>query len=120
MWVQRKHYEELFQIAVEHGNAALAHASVDRELRARIAATDVTCDWLRIRCTQLEKERAQLILQYTGVRIETPNLVPAPKEPTISEVLNEMTLFEGVDDDTAKKLGISHNPDGTLSYSHKA
>jgi len=119
MWIRRQQYDDLLAHAFRREASEGHREAVERELRARIAATDVTCDWLRIRCTQLEKERAQMILQYTGVKIEVPVLALAP-EQTTPEILNEAVLFEDVGDEIAKKLGITYNTDGTIAYTRKA
>lgn len=119
MWIKRDQYDALLQHAFARTSVELQTAAVEKELRARIAATDVTLDWLRIRCTQLEKERAKMIETYTGVKIDVPVLERAP-EQTTPEILNEAAMFDDVGDEISKKLGISHNPDGTISYTRKA
>lgn len=113
MWIDRKFYEHF----------RLDWANVSGELTAlksRFAAQDTMVDWFRIRLTQLERERAQLIFNYTGVKIETPSFVPKVEEPVTETILNEATAFDDVGDEVAKRLGIEWAPDGTLSYSKKA
>ena len=111
MWVSR----ELFVSLI--GKESVARGEL-AALQTRFAAQDAMCDWFRVRLTQLEKERAQMILKYTGVAIETPVFAKEEKQP-IDQVLAEVSTFDDVGDEIAARLGISHNLDGTLSYSKK-
>ena len=119
MWIRRSEYARL----LEHAFATTAEIQrsgvIEQELRARIAATDVTLDWLRIRCTQLERERATMIERYTGVKIDVPVIARAP-EQTTPEILNEAAMFDDVGDEVARQLGIGWKLDGTIDYSKKS
>jgi len=77
-------------------------------------------DWFRIRLTQLEKERAQMILRYTGVAIESPVFAKEPEKSPLDQVLGEVSTFDDVGDEIAAKLGIGWKPDGSLEYTRKA
>lgn len=112
MWIDRATFMGLVQGEAKSRGELAA-------LQTRFASQDAMCDWFRIRLTQLEKERAQMIKQYTGVIIETPVFAKEDKAP-IEQVLSEVSTFDDVGDDIAKRLGIGHNPDGTVNYSKKA
>ena len=113
MWISR----ELFIGLVEKESKARGELAA---LQTRFAAQDSMVDWFRIRLTQLEKERAQMILTYTGVAIASPVFAKEPEKPAIDQVLGEVATFDDVGDEVAARLGISHNPDGTLNYTKKA
>ena len=113
MWISR----ELFIGLVEKESKARGELAA---LQTRFAAQDSMVDWFRIRLTQLEKERAQMILTYTGVAISSPVFAKEPEKPAIDQVLGEVSTFDDVGDEVAARLGIGHNPDGTLNYSRKA
>lgn len=114
MWVNRLVWESL--------NARLTSAeAVKTTQEHHNRALEVSCDWLRVRLTQLEHERAQLIYQLLGIKVPVPEIVPAPPSRITSEsILNSVPSFEDIGDAMAIKLGISHNPDGTLRYSPPA
>ena len=113
MWIERKLFMDLIQKeSVARGELAA--------LQTRFAAQDSMVDWFRIRLTQLEKERAQMILKYTGVAIETPVFAKEPEQTPLDQVLGEVSTFDDVGDEIAKRLGIGWRPDGTLDYSQKA
>jgi hypothetical protein len=111
MWISR----ELFVSLISRESTARGELAA---LQSRFAAQDAMCDWFRVRLTQLEKERAQMILKYTGVAIETPVFAKEPEIP-VEQVLSEVSSFDDVGDEVAARLGIGHNPDGTLNYSKK-
>ena len=113
MWIDRG----LFVSLIQKESAAKAELST---FLSRFAAQDAMVDWFRIRLTQLEKERAQMILTYTGVAIASPVFAKEPEKPAIDQVLGEVATFDDVGDEVAARLGISHNPDGTLNYTKKA
>jgi hypothetical protein len=84
-----------------------------RVLSEQNRALQTTIDWLRVRVNQVEKERAQLLFNYTGVKIETPSIEAAPPS---GHPLNQVPHFNDVGDKEAARLGITWNPDGTLHY----
>ena len=113
MWIERKLFMDLIQKeSVARGELAA--------LQTRFAAQDSMVDWFRIRLTQLEKERAQMILKSTGVAIETPVFAKEPEQTPLDQVLGEVSTFDDVGDEIAKKLGIEWKNDGTLSYTSRA
>ena len=113
MWIERKLFMDLIQKeSVARGELAA--------LQTRFAAQDSMVDWFRIRLTQLEKERAQMILKYTGVAIETPVFAKEPEQTPLDQVLGEVSTFDDVGDEIAAKMGIGWKQDGTLDYTRKA
>lgn len=113
MWIDRATFMGLVQGEAKSRGELAA-------LQTRFASQDAMCDWFRIRLTQLEKERAQMILHYTGVAIASPVFAQEPEKSPIDQVLGEAASFDDVGDEVAKRLGIGHNPDGTVNYSKKA
>ncbi len=112
MWIkQDKVLELVSQAAVAKGELA--------SLQARFAAQDAMVDWFRIRLTQLEKERAIMVKNYTGVVLETPVFAKEPEKP-LDQVLGEVSTFDDVGDEIAAKMGIGWRADGTLEYTRKA
>ena len=73
----------------------------------------VTQDFLRLRVNQLEKERAILLRHVTTIGIPVPQIEETP--PSRVDY-GEMPSFEDVGDDEALRLGVSHNPDGSIRY----
>ena len=113
MWIKQDAVMKLVeQAATARGELA--------SLQARFAAQDAMVDWFRIRLTQLEKERAQMILKYTGVAIETPVFAKEPEQTPLDQVLGEVSTFDDVGDEIAAKMGIGWKQDGTLDYTRKA
>lgn len=108
MWVDRKLYEQMRDEWVKNHEEC-------RVLGQRMSAMDTTLDWFRIRVTQLEKERAQMVERYTGVKIEVPNIVRVPDVP-VEQVLSEVASFDDVGDDIAKRLGIGWDASGKVVY----
>jgi hypothetical protein len=72
-----------------------------------------------LRLTQSENERAQLIHNYTGVKITIPSIEPAPNPISMSDILNSTTNFEDVGDDEAKKQGLDWDATGALTRNGK-
>lgn len=107
MWISRKDYDRL----IEERATLLAE---NRERATSLAALQTTLDWARVRLNQAEHERAQLLYNYTGVKVSTPTIEPVRKTPSIHEVMSQLPSFEDIGDAEARKLGIGWNDDGTL------
>lgn len=108
MWLDRQTYDDLrLQLAQKHGENVV--------LNQNYTALMTTLDWLRVRVTQLEMERAQLLWNYTGVKILTPGITR--NDPNHPDTMAQTPSFNDVGDADAAKLGISWNDDGTLVYS---
>lgn len=117
MWIRYKTFEELLTKQYE----AVGRASA---LEVRLKEQAGTLEWLTFRLTQLEHERAQLIFNYMGVKIATPELESVPTrtvgEPKSgAELLNDIPTFDDVGDDEAKRLGLDWNHEGRVTQGGK-
>lgn len=110
MWIKSEIYNKLqTDLEVERRSREL--------LQNQITATNTMLDWFRVRLTQLEYERAQLIFNYTGVKIPTPVVEKAPLATGEEHKFNDLpNIFSDVGDKEAARLGIDWNNDGTISY----
>lgn len=109
MWISRAAFETLSAERIKAAEEA-------RVLAQQNAAQQITMDWLRVRNEQVERERAQLLWQYVGIKVQIPVAMPAPSAP--EEVLSGGNAFEDIGDAAAAAAGIDWNPDGTLISSH--
>jgi hypothetical protein len=106
MWIDRKTYDDM----------RLDNAKAQTEARVlseQNRALQVTIDWFRVRISQLEMERAQMLYNYTGVKITTPTIERAP-ESDVAKALQAVQGFQDIGDQEAARLGIGWNDDGTL------
>jgi hypothetical protein len=90
-----------------------------RTAQARAAAFEITntqlrthLEWLQVRLTQLEYERAQLLKKYMNLDIPTPTFEPPSDTPDPNQTMD----FNDMGDEAASALGVSYNPDGTLNF----
>lgn len=107
MWIDRKVYDVLRLDYTKANEECKALAGSNHSLQT-------TLDWLMVRVTQLERERQQLLLQYTGVKVEIPVITRQPIDASVP--IDALPNFDDMGDDQAKKLGIGWNKDGTVSY----
>lgn len=105
MWIDRKTYDDLRL----DRTTWLAEA---RTLTTQNQALTTTLDWLRVRVTQLELERAQLLWNYTGVKVPTPTITHTATDTVPLTPPN----FQDIGDAEAAKQGIEWADDGTLLY----
>ena len=79
-----------------------------------------TLDWMRIRLTQVEHVRAQMLYNFTGVKVQVPSIereMPPCSDPrSVSDILAAVNHFGDVGDIEAAKLGVSWADDGSVSY----
>ena len=108
MWIDRKLYDDLRLDHVKSNEEA-------RVLSEQNRALQTTLDWLRVRVTQLEMERAQLLYNFMGIKIPTPRIETAGEADPHS--LNAVPNFDDMGDAEASKMGVGWNLDGTVSYS---
>ena len=108
MWISSKVFESLIAGKGEaEGRAA--------ELTRANIALQGTIDWLGVRLTQSEHERAALINNYMGVKVPTFNIEQEAPQTGVGHALNDaMAIFKDVGDEEAKRLGIDWNEDGTI------
>ena len=115
MWITRVLFEKLVMDAsVQRGKAAV--------LANRLIAQDATIDWLKVRLTQLEYERATLINNYMGVKIPVPELIKDSEihpQVTAEAILNATLDFGDIGDDAAKAQGLDWDAEGRLTQHGK-
>ena len=100
MWIKRALFERLIAAAAEaQGIAATA--------MTQIKVNETTQDWMRVRISQLEKERAQLFYQVSGVKIPIMEIERKP-EPEVgaNHPFNRLPSFEDMGDEEAVRQGI--------------
>lgn len=111
MWISKKAYDAMHDEWLKNHEEARVLAEQNRALQ-------VTQDWFRVRVTQLEKERAILLNNFMGLKIEVPNYDVTPpsgaKDPLA--ILGGTQIFEDMGDDEAKRHGIEHTADGRVAY----
>jgi len=108
MWIARDEWQK---IRTERDYAASKAATLSEQNKV----LQVTLDWLRVRQTQVEHERAQLLFNYTGVKVNVP--VIEHERPSVEgHPLNAVPNFEDMGDEEAARLGIGWAPDGTIRY----
>lgn len=100
MWINRNDY--MLLVAKENAERAL-----NASAREQNKVLQTNMDWMRLRLTQMEKERAQLMFQLMGVKVPVPEIehvrIDLPGE--LQHPLNQMPSFEDVGDEEAHKLG---------------
>ena len=106
MWIDRKTYDDL---RLDNAKAQTEARVVSEQNRA----LQTTIDWFRVRISQLEMERAQMLYNYTGVKISTPVIERAP-DTDVARALQAVQGFEDIGNKEAARLGIGWNDDGTL------
>ena len=116
MWIDRKTYTDIRQELTD------ARAEL-RGMQNAQQSLMTTMDWMRVRLTQLEHERAVLIQNFMGVTIAVPTIeqekpvrVAGTPRSDFDHPLHAMPSFDDVGDDEARRLGITYNPDGTVHY----
>jgi len=111
MWIDRKTYDDM----------RLDNAKAQTEARVlseQNRAWQVTNDWLRVRLSQVEMQYAQMLYNYTGVKVNVPLIERAPEPATnpadMARLLQAMPSFDEVGDVEAGKLGGDWNSDGSI------
>lgn len=107
MWISKQSFERLL-------NDAAKAQGVAQTLERENTALHTTLDWMRVRVEQVERERAILIKNYTGVEVPTPAIKRV--EPDHLDHMNAPVNYDDIGDDAAAKLGIGWNADGTIRY----
>lgn len=105
MWISRETYDDL-----RRDVAVLREA--ERIYTQQNHALEVTMNWLTVRVTQLEQERAQLLFNYTGVKVPTPRIEHDQHAAHVAHPAS----FADVGDAEAARLGISWDEAGNLVY----
>ncbi len=99
--------------ALEFASDAAAANAKAALLYAQVLALQTTVDWMRVRVNQLEHERAVLVENYMGVKIQVPTIEPAPEAPrSVESLLGQSLDFNDVGDRAAAALGLGWNDNG--------
>ena len=110
MFISRKTYDDLrLEWAKNHEEA--------RVLSHQNQALMTTLDWFRVRITQLEMERAQMLWRYTGVKVPVPEIVKT--DGVASNPMTQTPNFNDIGDTESAKLGISWDENGELVYADR-
>ena len=113
MWIKRSEYRQLVQ------DTAAALGARDA-MQRQVDAQKVNQDWMVLRLTQLEHERAQLIHNYMGVKVTVPTIeLDVPVTPESSAIGSDLPSFNDVGDEEAKKLGLDWDDDGFVTQHGK-
>ncbi len=110
MWITKQAYQD-------ERDARIKAEAVNSAVQSYNVALQTSLDWMRVRLTQLEHERAQLLFNYTGVKVAVPNIEPATNVAENSaDSLNQTMSFADVGDAEASKLGIEWDASGKVVY----
>ena len=123
MWISKAHYttlDGLIQQAQAHSTDALRREGALRQRVSDLETENTRLianqDWFKLRLTQVERERAQLIYAAIGTKVSVPEFVPTYRP---DEALNEQhAVFAGVGEDSADLRDRTPDADGTDELSH--
>ena len=115
MWVSRQTYERLWDTIYELEKSLDSSEDIRETYAEQNKVLQVNLDWLRTRVNQLEHERAQLLWNYTGVKVAVPQI--HVEETTGTHPLAEMPSFNDIGDAEAKRQGIEWDSEGRVVYS---
>jgi hypothetical protein len=107
MWISK----ELFESLVEGRAKALGEVGAVKE---QVKAVQATLDWMAMRLTQVEHERAQLLFNYTGIKITTPSIEPLREVSPLIDLKDPGNLFDDVGDEEARRLGLDWDAQGEI------
>lgn len=114
MWIKRADYDGLMKQALEANGAAQA-------LERQVSTQKTHLDWMVLRLTQLEHERASLIHRYMGVQITVPDVqLDVPVTPVPVSSMSDIPSFEDIGDEEAKKQGLDWDEHGRVTQHGKA
>lgn len=115
MWIDRKEYEVVRMRAAQDNAICLQQAQ-------QIATLTASLQWLQVRVTQLEKERAQLIGHYMGIKVEVPEITVERRDQRGAEALSDAaaSFFQDMGDQEAAKQGVSWDENGNLVYAKQS
>ena len=109
MWISKNAFDALQQERYK----LQAELAASTQL---VASQKTTLDWLMLRMTQLEAERAKLLWKYMGVTVPVPEMIHEP-EPgsSFNNPLNALPTFNDMGDDKAAKDGYGWDNEGNLT-----
>jgi hypothetical protein len=111
MWVDKTSW-----LAVN--NRVIAAEAVRAQLERHNIALEASLDWMRLRLSQIEHERAQLLYRFMDIKVDVPEITrrpTAPSKETGAALLSTLD-FNDVGDAEAKRLGIGWDTDGTVRF----
>jgi hypothetical protein len=113
MWISRAEYDVLMQRALG--------AQGERDaMQRQVDSQKTNQEWMVLRLTQLEHERAQLIYRYMDIKITVPTIeLDVPVTPESSTIGNDLPSFEDVGDDEAKRQGLDWDANGRVTQHGK-
>ena len=108
MWITRSEYVDLVDKS--------ARMQGERDaMQRQVDAQKTNQDWMVLRLTQLEHERAQLLYRYMDVKVTVPTVeLDVPVTPATSAIGSDLPSFNDVGDDEAKKLGLDWDDQGRV------
>lgn len=109
MWVDKKVYQHY------HDEWVKCHEEA-RVLSQQNLALHTTMDWMRMRVNQLEHERAMLIQNYMGVKIEVPTIRSKEDVTMVPPTLGGRSIFDDMGDAAAKAEGVAWDDSGKVVY----
>ena len=112
MWCDRKVYDNL-RLDAEKCRVEC------QVLQQQNTTLTTTLGWLSARVTQLEMERAQLLWNYTGIKVATPVITKPEPTPHGANPMMPNSYFNDVGDAEAAKLGVSWDANGELVYADR-
>ena len=108
MWLAKIIYQEMRE--------ALVATQAQRDiLQGHNRALETTMDWLRVRVSQLEHERAIMLSKYMGIDVPV-QVIERAREKKAESPYHTIPHFDDLGDEQARKLGITWNADGSVSY----
>jgi hypothetical protein len=90
----------------------IAAEAVQAQLRHENTNLSVQVGWMQVRLTELSMERAQMLKRYLNIDVAVPSFEPAEKPADFNQTVG----FDDVGDAEAARLGLSWNPDGSVTY----
>ena len=116
MWINRHSYDHLVALIHNLEKSIASSEGIRQTYAEQNKVLQVNADWMRVRVNQLERERAQLIFNYMGIKVDVPEVQKAPE--IHATPLNE-ALFADMGDKEAVRQGIGWDEDGNLRYQEK-
>ena len=105
MWVTTK-LLDLFKISkdiVDHQREDLAVVRAERDLlKGQLQVAQDSFKWITIRVNALELERSQLFLKVYNLNVPAPEIIRNQQNP----IEYPSNLFDHIDDEEAKKIGL--------------
>jgi hypothetical protein len=111
MWLDRKIYQSLRDDYTKANAECALLAQHNRAIEA-------TMNWLTVRVTQLEHERALLLQNYLGVTVPSLSIEKVTPSTSIRPSYDPVPHFDDIGDEEAKRMGVDWNPEtGEIAYS---